>query len=209
MKRGDSPTGFARLRAVGAALFLMTVSSACLQRATIPSTRPSLSPKLAPFVNFEDGAILFIGVDVRAAQYVKDGAVFPLGIGLANHSKKPLTLSRESFVLETADGKLYPLVSQQEFIRDYRRSPSDARLADAFHEVMTSRFSNYRFTRQQLFAAASGGTASDSFQLGRLFWSRFYLYFPIPAEGIHDREFTLLVRAHELPDPFVVRFSLK
>ena len=148
-------------------------------------------------------------MDGRAARYVKSGSIFPLGIGLANQSREAVAFTRESFVLEAANGQRYPLVSLQEYNRDYGRSRSDLRLADSFAEVMASRFSNYNFLRRTLYPAKGGSsTATDSFELGRLFWTRFYVYFPIPETGIHDQQFKLLVDAKDGVETFVVSFSL-
>ena len=204
----DRPFGLAALLLIA---IVVAATSGCLTQSKIAPTRASvgLSPKLNPFVHFEDGAVLFIGVDGRAARYVKEGSIFPLGIGLANQSREPLTFTRESFVLEAADGTRYPLVSLQEYNRDYTRSRSDLRLADSFSEALASRFSNYGSLRRALYPAKGVfSTAADSFELGRLIWTRFYVYFPIPESGIHGQQFKLLVDAKDGAETFVVSFSL-
>lgn len=199
------------------AVLLMAVvvlsGSACVQSPMSRAgqiTKPQLSPKLNPFVHFEDGTTLFLAVDVRAAQYIKKGGIFPLGIGLANQSRDALTFTRESFILETSDRAQFPVVSVREFNRDYKRSRSDIRLSDSFREAMVTRFANYNYIDRQLYPFKGGeGTATDSFEMGRLFWTQFYIYFPIPEDGIHGKEFNLLVRPREADETFVVRFALK
>jgi hypothetical protein len=147
---------------------------------------------------------------VRAAQYVKTGPIFPLGIGLANQGKTALRLSRESFVLEADDGKRYPLVSHQEFNADYSRSRSDMRLFDSFIEVMNSRFNNYRPVDWRLYPfSGEASPVAEQIELGRLFWTAGYLYFPIPEGGIHGKRFALLVNSPQHEETFVVRFELK
>jgi len=199
---------------LAAVLALCLALPACLSSQRLETAKPAgtvLSPKLSPFVYFEDGTTLFIGVDGRAAQYIKDDEkIFPLGVGLANQAKSSLTLSRESFVLETASGRRLPVVSIQEFNRDYTRSPTDLRLADTFLENLATRFRNYRYVERQIFPyRGSAATATNTFELGRLFWTHLYLYFPVPEGGLHGEEFNLLVDVNESPETFVVHFKLR
>jgi hypothetical protein len=193
-------------------LVLVASAAGCVGKSEIAVT-PSgkvLSPKLTPFLHFEDGATMFIGVDGRAAQFVKEGTVFPLGIGLANQSDNPLTFSREGFVLETEGGRRYPLISVEEFNRSYTRSRSDAKLAETAIEALKTRFRNYRPMNHQMYPVKGGdSTSTDSFQLGRIHWTYFYAYFPVPEDGIHGREFTLLVQPREFDESYVVRFALR
>jgi hypothetical protein len=202
----------APLLALVVLLVAVAATLSCAGKGTIQTTPSgkSMSSKLTPFLYYEDGATLFLGVDARAAQYVKEGTIFPLGIALANQSKSPLTFSRENFVLETASGQRFPLVSVEEFNRSYTRSRSDARLADSAREAMNARFTNYRFTDQTMYPMrGGGGTSTDQFQLGRMFWTHFYVYFPLPEDGIHGQQFTLLLEIPEADDTFVVNFALK
>ena len=75
---------------------------------------------------------------------------------------------------------------------------------------MRTRFRNYNFTPWRLFPArGSGGGSQRGLELNRSFWTQNYLYFPIPETGIHGEEFSLLVSSKELPETFVVRFSLR
>jgi len=177
---------------------------------TTPSGRPLQSPKLNPFIYFEEGRALFIAVDGRAAQYTKSGTIFPLGLGLVNLGKTGLTFSAESFILETSDGAHYPVVSVEEYNREYKRSRTDRRLGDSFDEVMLTRFRNYNLIDWTLFPFAGQGAASQQLlELERGYWTRNHIYFPIPETGIHGQNFSLLVRAKESPETYVVRFFLR
>jgi hypothetical protein len=193
-------------------VILVAATVSCAGKGTIQTTPSgkSLASKLTPFLYYEDGATMFLGVDTRASQYVKEGTIFPLGIALANQSKSQLTFSRENFVLETASGQRFPLVSVEEFNRSYTRSRSDVQLADSAREAMNARFGNYRFVDQTMYPMrGGGGTSTDQFQLGRMFWTHFYVYFPMPEDGIHGQQFTLLLEVPEADDTFVVNFALK
>ena len=194
-------------------LGLLTLTG-CVQSSKIQTSEPSdvreLSPKLNPFVFFEDG-ILFLGVDSRAAQYVKKGEIFPLGIGLANQSKGTMRFNTESFVLETADGQRFPVVTFEEFRSNYNRSNTDARLSDEFQGLMRSRFQSYAPPLSWRPFPASGGTGTSrrEVELGRNLWTMAYLYFPVPEEGIHAQEFTLLASPNGNDETFLVRFKIR
>jgi hypothetical protein len=214
MKGLISPASTPRRAAVAvvALALLALVSMGCARERMVSTTPagPDLSPKLTPFLYFEDGNVAFVGVDGRAAQYVKKGDIFPLAIGLANRGMTPISLGRESFVLETSDGERFPLASVEEYNRGYSRTSSDLRLLDTGLEAMNMRFATYSYVERQLFPMkGSRGTGIDNFELGRNFWTMFYVYFPIPEEGIHDKEFALLVDIKEHEDPLVVRFKVK
>jgi len=214
MKGLISPVPSARQAAAGlAVLALLALSAGGCARETMVSTTPTgpaLSPKLTPFMHFEDGNVAFVGVDGRAAQYVKKGEIFPLAIGLANRGMTPITFGREGFVLETADGERYPLVTVEEYNRGYTRSGSDDRLLDSAREAMNTRFATYSYVSRRLFPVkGGGGTSTDNFELTRNIWTLFYVYFPIPEEGIHGKELALLVDIKEHEDPLVVRFTVK
>jgi len=195
------------------AVLALLPSTGCLRSERIEpatSTAPRLSSTLNPFVYYEQGATLFLAVDGRATQYVKEGEIMPLEIGLANLSNKSLTFDRESFILEDDTGESYPVVSHEEFTRLYDRSRIDARLADTFAELMTIRFQNHTYLPWRLFPfSGEVSNVVDTFELGRQTWTMTYLYFPMPESGLHGKQFTLLARAKELPDPFVVRFAVK
>ncbi len=198
-------TGFALLAFVAAA----GAGCGALRGGPAPASQVVTSPKLNPTVYFEDGETAFFGVDGRAAQYVKEGTLFPLGIGLANRSKGTLTFTRESFVLEDSEGKKYPLASYEEF-QPYTRSRSDERMLDAFAESMRARFGNFSFASFEMFPRKDRTVpARDRVELGRTTWTVGYLYFPIPPGGIHGKAFSLLIRVKEVPETFVVRFSLR
>lgn len=194
-------------------VLLACFGTACIRHAVVPANQGQgvqLSPKLTPFSYFEDGSTLFIAVDTRAARYIKDGAALPLIVGLANHSRTALTFTRESFTLESSDGRLLPVLSVEEYNRSGGRALTNARLGSEFREAMAARFRNYSYIDRQLFPLKGGaGTATDSFELGRLFWTQFYLYFPIPESGIEGEEYNLLIKPSEADKSFVIRFEVR
>ncbi|UCF68009.1 MAG: hypothetical protein JSV80_01545 [Acidobacteriota bacterium] len=170
------------------------------------------SPRLNRFTYYERGSELFLGVDTRAAQYAgqdERGAMFPLGIGLANLSDGPLYVGPESFVLEASDGRRYSAVAYEQFLRDYRRSRTDERLADTFIQTMNTRYSTFRFTPWRPFPPAGDiDVIQRNVELGHAFWTRSYLYFPLPEGGVRGRTFKLLVKPRDNEETYVVTFSV-
>jgi len=214
MKGLISPVPSTRRAAAGLVVLalLALAATACARERMVSTTPagPSLSPKLTPFLFFEDGNVAFVGVDARAAQYVKKGDIFPLAIGLANRGMPPISFGREGFILETADGGRYPLVTVEEYNKGYTRSRNDLRMLDSAVEAMNTRFATYSYVERQLFPVKGGaGTGIDNFELTRNVWTMFYVYFPIPEDGIHGKEFALLVDIKEFENPLVVRFDVK
>ena len=199
---------------IGAALTVLALplAAGCAARPAAAPTPLAASPSqtLNPFVYFEDGGIAFVAVDGRAAQYVKDERIFPLGFSIANRTKGTLTLTRESFVLEDESGVKAPPVSYAEFASGYGRARTDANLADSFREMMRFRFESYAFASWPLYPpASSSATARERLELGRSQYTISYLYFPVPAGGLHGKSFALLVKANEVPDALVVKFRIR
>jgi hypothetical protein len=197
-----------------ATLFLLALplAAGCAARPAVPQASRAAAPSQAlnPFVYFEDGGVAFVAVDGRAAQYIKDERIFPLGFSIANRSKGTLTLTRESFILEDGSGAKAHPVSYAEFASGYGRARTDAGLADSFREMMHLRFLTYAFESWPLYPPpSSSATAHERLELGRNGYTVSSLYFPAPAGGLHGSSFTLLVKANEAADSLVVRFRIR
>lgn len=170
----------------------------------------ALSPKLHPHVYFEEGLPLFLAADVRAAGLSDEESIFPLGIGMANLGRTSIDFGKEEFILEDAQGNRYPVVGIQEFTDEYRRSRSDARLAELFEGVLRARFENFTETEWRPFPVSGARQSTASrVELGRNDWTMAYLYFPVPEEGTHGREFTLIVGPSDGDEErYLLRFAL-
>ncbi len=192
------------------ALLATALLAAC---ASTGGYRPDsqLSAKLTPFTYYDEGELLFIGADTRAAQYIRDESIFPLGVALVNKTLKSMTLNRESFLLEDDTGKRYPLVSHEEYRASYRRSKTDERLADNFIEAMRGRFATFSYRELRMFPATSrlSTTSTSEVEVRRRQMTVGYVYFPVPEGGLHKRDLKLLFRVQEYPETFVVRFSVR
>lgn len=190
---------------------VVLVLSACASSAgRSPADAEKLSAKLTPFTYYDEGDLAFIGADTRAAQYIKDESMFPVGIAIVNKTLKSMTISRESFTLEDGQGKRYPLVSYEEFRASYRRSNTDDRLSDNFVESMIGRFINFSRTPLRLFPnTGSNNNVRNETEIARRQMALGYVYFPVPEGGVHQRTFRLLVKMKEFPETFVVRFKVR
>jgi hypothetical protein len=116
----------------------LTATAACAPRST-PEPGPQAIPR-ARVEFFNDGKLLLLGVDVRAARINGPSEFLPLQVLLENRGKQTLRVERESFVLERPDGMLLPICSIQEFRRDYQRSLADTHLGAPFLDTIAGRF---------------------------------------------------------------------
>jgi len=189
---------------------LLLLLPACAGAHKGSSSTSGLSSKLTPFTYYDEGKLLFIGADTRAAEYIKDESIFPLGIAVTNKTLGILTVDRESFTIEDEDGNRYPLASYEEYRSGYSRSNTDDRLADNFVEAMRGRFATFTPETLSLFPnTGSARNVTETKQIGRRRFAMGYVYFPVPATGLHDKTLRLLFRVKEYPDTFVVRFSVR
>ena len=190
--------------------FLLAFSACASSAGRSPDDVERLSAKLTPFTYYDEGDLAFIGADTRAAGYIKDESMFPVGIAIVNKTLKSMTVSRESFTLEDSEGKHYLLVSYEEFRNSYRRSNTDDRLSDNFVESMIGRFLNFSRRPLRLFSnTGSTHNVSNEMEIARRQMALGYVYFPVPEGGIHQKTFRLLVKMEEFPETFVVRFKVR
>lgn len=171
---------------------------------------PRPSAKLNPFAYYEQGEALFLGVDTRAARYAKERPLLPLGLGLANHGRGIVRFTRESFTLEAPDGTRFPVVSHEEYLRVYKHSREDMRLADVFNDSLEEHLVNYQPVRWSLFPVAGGpGIVNDKVELAKFTRTETYVYFPQPPGGARGPGYRLLVTSPDLVETFVVTFALE
>jgi hypothetical protein len=192
----------------GAVLAFIALAGSCAtsMRPVGPQGEP-LSAKLRPNTFYEQGEVAFIAVDVQAASFHEEGDAFPLLVGISNLGGGSLTVNRESFRLEDAQGNEYAPISVNEYNEEYVRSGPDETLAESFLEAVSGRYSNFGYRWMRFFPVrGSGRTAIDTMEIGRRMWTAGYLYFPVPDGGLEDQSLRLLTEFEEQPQTFVVRF---
>jgi len=112
--------------------------AACAPLATPESGSWEISRNRLEFVN--EGKLLLLDVDVRAAKLTGPSEFLPLQVLVKNHGRQTLRVERESFVLERPDGMRLPICSIEEFHRDYHGGLSDTHLGAQFLDRIAGRF---------------------------------------------------------------------
>lgn len=195
---GSCSTDRRRVRpavALIAVALLAVLSCASRSVAGTGSRRPP-APK-STF--FNEGELLLIAVDARAARLAGPSEFLPLQVLVENRGQRTFRLERESFVLERPDGMRLPISTTQEFRRDYQRSLADAHLGTAFIDTIAGRFPEppFHWQRIDFFPPRSESTAPRQeidLRLGDVVFG--YLYFRQPdldPPGIHG-VYKLLVK---------------
>jgi hypothetical protein len=116
---------------------LLACFPSCIHRASLAG---SSGPGPGQTAYHSEGSALFLGVDVRAASLAGRSEFLPLYLVVANKSRATLRVDRESFRVETPSGTVLPLVTPQEFRRDYTRSRQDEQMAQGFLDAVAGKF---------------------------------------------------------------------
>jgi hypothetical protein len=199
---------------VGAAL-VVSALAACATREPIRGqpTGEQFDRKLSTYAYIEEGDLVTLVVDTRAARDKDGQAYLPLEIAIANHGLRMLTLTRESFTLIDGDGRRYPVASPRELLQGYELLDFDRNLAE-LEGILVNRFaalarypSNFSPTR-----TGSPGRSSlvrDLVSLPKHGYLIDFLFFPAPAGGIRGRPFELFLDSPDLQDPIFVKFEVR
>jgi len=159
-----------------------------------------------------DGAQLFLAVDVRAAKLAGPGTFLPLYFIVANRDKAAVSVHRESFTLETPSGALLPLASPEEFRRDYTRSRQDVPLAQNILDAVAGGFPEppHHWMELEFFPPKDSPVVARTTPVDVRFAdvARGYLYFRSPDGAPFARgAYKLLVRPEGTDATFVVDFQ--
>ena len=200
---------------IGAGLLL-----ACLVLASCATRQPirgqpveGLDTKLSTYAYIEEGDIVTLIVDTRAARD-KDGQPYvPLEIAVANHGLRKLTLTRESFVLIDNEGRRYPVASPRELLQGYDMLDFDRNLAE-LEGIVFNRFgamprypSSFSPTRTGIVGRSS--LVRDLVALPKHGYLIDFLFFPTPQTGLRDQVFELFLDSPDLEDPVFVKFEVR
>jgi hypothetical protein len=83
-----------KLHVAVAALLLLLVVLACAEKKQAPREVGGLDEKLSTFAWKEDGNLVALIVDTRAARYSEEASYMPLEISVANRGLKQMVLNR-------------------------------------------------------------------------------------------------------------------
>jgi len=181
----------------------------CVGRHTM--TDPSApSTKWAGTSYYEEGALLFVSVDVRAARLAGPRDLLPLYFVIVKHKGSDfLELGRESFVLELPDGTREPLATYEQYEDNYLRERADARAVAEYLDTIAGRFPQppYSWLSLDFFPQrASGIFPRDEIDLRARVLIHGYLYFPLPPDPPLDQRYRLLVTPLGSETTYVVDF---
>jgi hypothetical protein len=203
-----------RTLGVGAVLALILLGTACLARQPLRGQEVSgLDKKLSTFAYMEQGDILTLIVDTRAARD-KDGRPYmPLEIAVANHGLRKLALTLESFTLLDTQGNRYPAASPRELLEGYDMLDFDRNLAE-IEGITFNRFgamARYpsHFSPTRTLSVGGSNIVRDLVALPRHGYIIDFIYFPAPLTGIRDQQFELFVDSPDLTDPVFVKFEVR
>ena len=174
----------------------------------------SLDRKLTTFSYIEDGGLVILIVDIKAAR-LRDGAGYmPIEIAVANQGLKNLTLTRESFTLIDADQTRYPVASPRELINSYRFLDFDRNSLAELEGIVVDKFATYtryrsRFTPTRMRRGNQSNLVRDVVVLPKFGYLVDMLYFPLPTNGIRHQRFELFLQSPDLEDPVFVKFEVR
>lgn len=195
------------------ALGLLMAVPSCMGHKE-PSTLDTsgLDEKLSTFVFMEEGKLVSLIVDARAARIHEKSLYFPLEICVANRGlTTDLLLTRESFILIDQDGNRYHVASPRDLIESYQYLDIDRQQAE-LEGIVYSRFVNftrYAATFSPTRLPGPGGVVQDRASIPKWGYMIDFIYFPVPRSGLLDRRFELHMEATELPDPVFVKFAVQ
>jgi hypothetical protein len=187
---------------------LVILASCAYRRSTTPVTtgsEPAPSQTLAPSVYFEEGDLVFLGVNVHLAQFRLDADLIPVEVAVANKRLKTLTVSPERITLRSLDGTTWPVATPEESAGKSLRSSFDRKLMPvAFEKIVDLRFSTYRYVPSTFGLRGGNRTMTRTAEMGRRTWTLAQLWFPNPGGDLKGKLFEVWLEAPELPDPVFV-----
>ena len=194
-----------------AAILLALGVLGCSKQHKPPREVGGLDEKLSTFAWKEDGNLIALIVDTKAARYVEEANYMPLEISVANRGLKELVLTRESFTLVDETGQKYPVVGPQELLQNYDFLDRDRQTLAELFGIVDQKFTTYTLYPSKLSPSRTGGTVRDQVTLPKFGYMVDFIYFPKPATGVKDHKFELQMSSPALPadnNPIFVKFMV-
>jgi hypothetical protein len=197
-----------------ASLLLLLAATACAKRQA-PREVGGLDKKLSTFAFMEDGNLVTLIVDTRAARYSEEAGYMPLEIAVANRGLKEMVLSRESFTLVDETGQKYPVVGPRELMEGYDFLDRDRTTLAELDGIVDQKFATFtqypsRFSPSRTMSAGSN-LVRDVVTIPKFGYMVDFIYFPKPATGMKDHRFELQMSSPVLPpdnNPIFVKFMV-
>jgi len=207
---------------VAVILLVLGIVGCSEHRSQPPREVGGLDDKLSTFAWKEDGNLIALIVDTRAARYVEEADYMPLEITVANRGLKELVLTRESFTLVDETGQKYPVVGPQELLTKYEFLDRDRQTLAELFGIVDQKFTTFTLypsklsptrTRGPFTPSPPGadGVVRDQVTLPKFGYMVDFIYFPRPGTGVKDHKFELQMASPALPadnNPIFVKFMV-
>jgi len=196
---------------VAAILLALGIVGCTEHRSKPPREVGGLDEKLSTFAWKEDGNLIALIVDTRAARYVEEADYMPLEISVANRGLKELVLTRESFTLVDETGQKYPVVGPQELMEKYDFLERDRQTLAELMGIVDQRFATFTLYPSRLSPTRTGPVVRDQVTLPKFGYMVDFIYFPKPGTGVKDHKFELQMASPALPadnNPIFVKFMV-
>ena len=194
----------------GAIIVLALTLTSCLVREPIRGQEVTgLDEKLSLFAYIEEGDLVTLIVDTRAARDRDGFPYMPLEIAIANNGLRQLALTRESFTLRDQEGNRYPAAGPKELIEGYTYLDFDRNLAELQGIIYNKFAAKARYPSSFSPTGSATRLVRDLVSLPKHGYLLDFIYFPTPPTGIRGRQFELFMDSPHLPDPVFVKFEVR
>ena len=190
---------------------LLALSLSCAKGKSSRMSQPKETTRKASVTDYTtEGKMWYIGASIRASRMAgPTRSMIPVNMIIVNKDAGPNKISRESLVLEASDGTLLPVVSYEQYERDYRDDRSDQLAGIEWIERHTGRYPDPPFTWLELeFFPLRNTSVSprDTIDTRGRELLHGYVYFGKPSEDYEfpEGKYKLLFTPQPGPDTFVV-----
>jgi hypothetical protein len=121
---------------------LLLLSAACAKGKSNRIGGPQKTVRKANVTEYmSEGKTWYIGASIRASRMAGPTRdLIPVNMVIVNKDAGSQRISRESLVLETSDGRLLPVISYEQFEKEYRDDRADERAGSEWIDRHTGRF---------------------------------------------------------------------
>ena len=195
------------------ALALASVCAACATaRVNEPGTSPSKpgpSDTLAPSIFYEEGKLVFFGVNAGLARLRPNGKLLPFEIAIENKGLEQLRVSAEYITLRSSDGRTWPVTPPEESEGSTLQSEFDrSRQPVSFQEIVGQRVGNSKYVPSTFGLRGGNITMSRTAELRRNTWTFSQVWFPNPGGELKGQLFEVWLDSPDLPDPVFTTIRL-
>lgn len=188
----------------------VVITAACASRTEVrqSTNATQASPTLAPSIFYEEGRIVFLGVNTGLSRFNTDDELVAVEIGIANKDLATLTVDLEGITLHE-EGKRWPAVSLRERAGHRLRADFERRMQPvSFEEVLQLRYPGFRRLAPNVGGGSGDRSLARTVGMARHTWLLTQVWFPHPGGDLSGRVFEVWLSAPELPDPVftTVRF---